>query len=121
MYCGRYVINSFVFCWQKRIGKTPKTPRTLARVTAPTTGHADSPDTLVIGRKVFGARGKTPKPKRVSQAVSCAAIHKKVGGGEWGSGMSIIIFSVLGRHAQAQIFVCNLEIHAHNSFPLWPH
>ena len=80
------VLHSFVlFCWQKRIGRTPKTPRTLARIAAPTTGHADSPDTLVIGKKVFGAPGRTPKPKRKSQAVSWAATYRR----EWGGGGSI--------------------------------
>lgn len=36
----------------------PKTPRTKAAALAPSTGHADSPATIVIGRK---KGSKTPK------------------------------------------------------------
>lgn len=53
--------NNLFIC-QKLAGRTPKTPKTLARIQAPTTGHADSPETFVVGKKVSGRRPKTPKP-----------------------------------------------------------
>ncbi|RUS72561.1 hypothetical protein EGW08_019680 [Elysia chlorotica] len=47
----------------KRAGKTPKTPRALARALAPSTGHAASPATILVGKKALGrGRPKTPAP-----------------------------------------------------------
>ncbi|CAL1536093.1 unnamed protein product [Lymnaea stagnalis] len=48
---------------KKQSGRTPKTPRALARALAPTTGHAESPATIIVGKKAMGrGRPKTPKP-----------------------------------------------------------
>ncbi|KAI8777541.1 serine/arginine repetitive matrix protein 2, partial [Biomphalaria glabrata] len=44
----------------KQSVKTPKTPRALARALAPTTGHAESPATILVGKKLT-MRAKTPK------------------------------------------------------------
>ncbi|PVD30951.1 hypothetical protein C0Q70_10227 [Pomacea canaliculata] len=40
----------------KRTGKSPKTPRTLTRLIASSTGHVDSPETLVVGKMVSKGR-----------------------------------------------------------------
>ena len=49
----------------------PKTPRTKAAALAPSTGHVDSPLTLVIGKKTQPLKMKTPKqlPKKGRKSI----------------------------------------------------
>ncbi|BFZ01708.1 hypothetical protein BsWGS_04747 [Bradybaena similaris] len=63
----------------KKVHKTPKTPRALARALAPTTGHADSPATIIVGKKFKGTR--TPKllPRKGRKESLSKASRKSVG------------------------------------------
>lgn len=71
----------------KRLGKSSKknqrksitkTPRTIARATAPTTGHADSPMTIVIGKKRVKTPAALPKKGRKSLGKSKAMKNNAV-------------------------------------------
>lgn len=67
-----------------------KTPRTIARAAAPTTGHADSPMTLVIGKK----KAKTPRalPKKGRKSV----VKSKVQGFKLVLNSIVELFEYLG-------------------------
>ncbi|CAG5120311.1 unnamed protein product [Candidula unifasciata] len=72
-------IKYFHQFFTQKIHKTPKTPRALARALAPTTGHADSPATIIVGRKFKAIR--TPKllPRKGRKVSLSKASRKSLG------------------------------------------
>lgn len=67
------LLSNYLF---QRTGKSPKTPRTLTRLIASSTGHVDSPETLIVGKMVSKGR---PTKRRTTLVLHQAKTTQPVG------------------------------------------